>query len=98
MSRELPSFDLVVATVGRTDELARLLGSLAAQDYPQARVLLVDQNDDERVAAVIASSIVEIVRLRSAPGLSRARNVALPAWRLTSSRSRTTTASTRRGC
>ena len=78
MSRELPSFDLVVATVGRTDELARFLGSLAAQGYPQARVLLVDQNDDERVAPVIASAAVDVVRLRSRPGLSRARNVALP--------------------
>jgi GT2 family glycosyltransferase len=77
VSRELPSFDLVVATVGRTDELARFFESLAAQNYPQVRVLLVDQNDDERVAEVVASSPVEVVRLRSATGLSRARNVAL---------------------
>jgi GT2 family glycosyltransferase len=77
VSRELPSFDLVVATVGRKDELARFFESLAAQDYPQVRVLLVDQNHDERVAEVVASSPVEVVRLRSAPGLSRARNVAL---------------------
>ena len=31
MPQELPSFDLVVATVGRTDELGRLLASLEAQ-------------------------------------------------------------------
>jgi glycosyltransferase involved in cell wall biosynthesis len=77
VSRELPSFDLVVATVGRADELARFLDSVAAQDYPHARVLLVDQNEDDRLAPVVASSPVEAVRLRSAPGLSRARNVAL---------------------
>ena len=77
MSRELPSFDLVVATAGRTDELARFLESLAAQDYPQARVLLVDQNDDERIASVVAAATVDVVPLRSRPGLSRARNVAL---------------------
>ena len=77
VQRELPSFDLVVATVGRTDELARFLDSLAAQDYPRTRVLLVDQNEDARLDAVIASAPVEVVHLRSARGLSRARNVAL---------------------
>jgi GT2 family glycosyltransferase len=75
--RELPSFDLVVATVGRTDELARFLGSLHAQDYPRVRVLLVDQNDDGRLEPVLDAAPVEIVRLRSERGLSRARNVAL---------------------
>jgi GT2 family glycosyltransferase len=74
---ELPSFDLVVATVGRTDELARFLDSLAAQDHPRTRVLLVDQNEDARLDAIIASAPVEVVHLRSARGLSRARNVAL---------------------
>ena len=78
MSRELPSFDLVLATVGRTDELARFLGSLAAQDYPRARVLLVDQNPDDRLEPVVATAAVDVVRLRSEPGLSRARNAALP--------------------
>ena len=78
MSRELPSFDLVLATVGRTDELARFLGSLAAQDYPRARVLLVDQNPDDRLEPVVAAAAVDVVRLRSEPGLSRARNAALP--------------------
>ena len=78
MSRELPSFDLVLATVGRTDELARFLGSLAAQDYARARVLLVDQNPDDRLEPVVATAAVDVVRLRSEPGLSRARNAALP--------------------
>ena len=78
MSRELPSFDLVLATVGRTDELARFLGSLAAQDYPRARVLLVDQNPDDRLEPVVATAADDVVRLRSEPGLSRARNAALP--------------------
>ena len=75
--RQLPSFDLVVATVGRTGELARFFASLTAQDYSRARVLIVDQNDDERLEPVIAASPVEVVRLRSGLGLSRARNVAL---------------------
>ena len=72
---ELPSFDLVVATVGRTDELARLFESLDRQTHRGFRVLLVDQNRDEGVARFLRPGVE---RLRSAPGLSRARNVALP--------------------
>jgi glycosyltransferase involved in cell wall biosynthesis len=74
---ELPSFDLVVATVGRGEELGRLFDSLEAQEYPALRVLVVDQNDDERVAAHLERRDVELVHLRSPRGLSRARNVAL---------------------
>jgi glycosyltransferase involved in cell wall biosynthesis len=74
---EPPSFDLVVATIGRDAELARLLASIEAQDYPRVRVLVVDQNEDERIADVLGGAGVETVRLRSARGLSRARNAAL---------------------
>ena len=77
MPPETPSFDLVVATIGRVPELARLLDSLAAQSYPRLRVLVVDQNEDERVSPVLADRAFEIVHLRSDPGLSWARNVAL---------------------
>jgi glycosyltransferase involved in cell wall biosynthesis len=72
---QLPSFDLVVATVGRTDELGRLFGSLDGQTHRRYRVLLVDQNGDDRLAPLVGPGVL---RLRSAPGLSRARNVALP--------------------
>lgn len=77
MPRELPSFDLVVATVGRSEELARLLDSVEAQAYPRVRVLVVDQNGDGRLEPVLADRSVEIRHLRSELGLSRARNVAL---------------------
>ena len=76
---EAPSVDLVVATVDRTDELPSLLDSLAAQTRPPARVLVVDQNEDDRLDAVLASyPTLAIERLRSPAGLSRARNAALP--------------------
>jgi glycosyltransferase involved in cell wall biosynthesis len=71
---KLPSFDLVVATVGRTDEPARLLESLKRQTHPDFRVLLVDQNDDGRLAG-FRDDRVEV--LHAARGLSRARNAAL---------------------
>jgi len=75
--RELPSFDLVVATVGRTDELAGLLDSLRAQTHREFRVVVVDQNDDDRVEPLLAASALETLWLRSERGLSRARNAAL---------------------
>jgi glycosyltransferase involved in cell wall biosynthesis len=71
---ELPSFDLVVATVGRVEPLERLLASLERQTYRAFRVLLVDQNDDDRLASFVRNGIE---RLRSQRGLSRARNAAL---------------------
>jgi glycosyltransferase involved in cell wall biosynthesis len=40
-------------------------------------VLLVDQNDDGRLDAIVAGASVDVVHLRSGPGLSRARNAAL---------------------
>jgi glycosyltransferase involved in cell wall biosynthesis len=69
------TFDLVVATVGRTSELRRFLESLDTQTLRDFRVLVVDQNDDDRIAPLIDANVVH---LRSALGLSRARNAALP--------------------
>jgi len=75
--QELPSFDLVVATVGRVEELGRLLDSLEAQKYPRVRVLVVDQNEDGRLEPILSDRGVEVRHLRSELGLSRARNAAL---------------------
>jgi GT2 family glycosyltransferase len=69
------TFDLVVATVGRTTELKRFLESLEAQTHRDFRLLVVDQNEDDRVTALLPEGSV---RLQSEPGLSRARNAALP--------------------
>jgi glycosyltransferase involved in cell wall biosynthesis len=77
VSRALPSFDLVVATVGRAAELGSFLDSVEEQEYQAVRVLLVDQNSDDRVAEAITGHGLQVVHLRSRPGLSRARNVGL---------------------
>jgi glycosyltransferase involved in cell wall biosynthesis len=71
--------DLVVATVGRTTQLERLFDSVAEQSYRNVRVIVIDQNDDDRLAPILsrASGQLSVVRLRSAAGLSRARNVGL---------------------
>jgi GT2 family glycosyltransferase len=77
--RDGPTFDLIVATVGRTGELDALLASLERQTHRGFRVIVVDQNEDERLKPVLlAHSDLDVQRLRSRPGLSRARNVALP--------------------
>jgi glycosyltransferase involved in cell wall biosynthesis len=72
------TFDLVVATVDRVEQLGHLLTSLESQTHEDFRVLLVDQNDDDRLADIVrVHSKLPIERLRSERGLSRARNVAL---------------------
>jgi glycosyltransferase involved in cell wall biosynthesis len=72
-------FSLIVATMGRTVELRRLLESLVRQGRNDFEVILVDQNPDQRVAEVFASFVgqLEIVHAKSAKGASRARNVGL---------------------
>ena len=77
-SSELPSFDLIVATVDRVEQLERLFASLDRQTHRRFRLLLVDQNEDDRLDRLLSShSSLDIEQLRSARGLSRARNVAL---------------------
>jgi glycosyltransferase involved in cell wall biosynthesis len=70
---------LIVATLNRVDEIERLLASLEQQAYGDFEVLIVDQNEDDRLVPILKSHPELVIRhLRSARGLSRARNVALP--------------------
>lgn len=73
------SIDLVLATLGRTEEPARFLRALHAQTYRDFRLIVVDQNDDDRLAAILAhfEGAFPILRLTADPGLSQARNIAL---------------------
>jgi GT2 family glycosyltransferase len=78
VSSGLPSFDLVVATVDRVDELRALLASLDRQTHRAFTVHVVDQNADDRLRPLLASfPHLDIAHLRSEPGLSRARNAAI---------------------
>jgi glycosyltransferase involved in cell wall biosynthesis len=78
VAEALPTFDLILATVGRAEELGRFLDSLEAQTYDGFRLIVVDQNHDDRVEQPLAARPFDVLRLRSERGLSRARNVALP--------------------
>ena len=72
-------FELAVATVDRTHQLGALLDSLDAQTHRVFRLVVVDQNDDDRVERMLVEHpALEALRLRAPRGLSRARNVALP--------------------
>lgn len=78
MPPELPSFDLVVATVDRAEPLERLCDSLERQTHRRFRVLLADQNEDDRLGPILgAHPALDVLHLRPSRGLSRARNSAL---------------------
>lgn len=72
-------FSLVVATLGREEELGRLLASLRAQSFTDFEVILVDQNPMGRLEDLVseASRGLTLRHLRCDPGLSRARNTGL---------------------
>ena len=44
-----PEISLILATVGRTDELTRMFESLATQTFSDFEVVVVDQNEDDRL-------------------------------------------------
>ena len=75
---KISAIDLVVPTLGRTAELARFLESVATQTWNgSTRVILVDQNPDDRLDPILEAfeDRVAVLHLRSEPGVSRACNV-----------------------
>lgn len=45
----IPDISLILATVGRTDQLNRLFDSFAAQTFSNFEVIVIDQNTDDRL-------------------------------------------------
>ena len=69
---------LIVATLGRTTELGKLLQTLVDQNDDGFETIIVDQNEDNRLDAVIApfQDRLTIQHIRtSRKGLSRSRNL-----------------------
>ena len=77
MQTPLPSFDLVLATLGRLEELEHFLTSVEFQTYRNFRLIVVDQNPGPRLQPLLGGAGVDVLHLRSEPGLSHARNAAL---------------------
>jgi len=79
LKEDRPKFSLVLATVGRTSELERFLAHLDAQSYRNFELIVIDQNPDDRLVAVMSpyKERFPVIRCRSPIGLSRARNVGL---------------------
>lgn len=77
--RSITLLTLILCTVDRTDEPADFLESLEGQTRGDFEVLLVDQNEDARLDALVAAHPgLRLRHLRASRGLSHARNVALP--------------------
>ncbi|MBW6396609.1 glycosyltransferase family 2 protein [Roseomonas sp. HJA6] len=73
-------FTLVVATLGRDTDVGALLDSLLAQGRSDVEVIIVDQNDDDRLGPIEASYAprMTLKRLRSSVrSANHARNLGL---------------------
>ncbi|MGE5381214.1 MAG: glycosyltransferase family 2 protein [Methylocystaceae bacterium] len=71
---------LIMATVGRTDEVARFLAYLEKQTYHDFELIIVDSNEDKRLVPLINKygSVFSIIYQRfGKSGVSRARNYGL---------------------
>lgn len=80
-----PDISLILATVGRTDELGRLFDSLAAQTFARFEVVVVDQNSDDRLLPHLERARYLGITVRhlkhSPPNLANARNAGIEAAR-----------------
>ncbi len=77
----VPRFSLIVATLGRTQEVRKLLDSILHQQYQSLEVIVVDQNTDGCLHEVLGSyrPHLNLVHLLASPGVSQARNLGLAA-------------------
>lgn len=72
-------FSLIVATKGRYDEVLELVESLINQSFKDFEVILVDQNETDKLINKLKSlnHQLAITYVKAKPGLSKARNIGL---------------------
>ncbi|WP_018229396.1 glycosyltransferase family 2 protein [Methyloversatilis universalis] len=72
---------LILATVGRSSEVGRLIGTLAAQTDRRFELIVVDQNDDDRLVPHVEAGRTAGLDLQhlklERPSLSGARNLGI---------------------
>jgi glycosyltransferase involved in cell wall biosynthesis len=75
----LMKISLILATKGRVDEVSNFLRSLSQQSTRNFELIIVDQNEDDRLNVVLTGGTIPfpVTVLQSASGLSHARNVGL---------------------
>jgi glycosyltransferase involved in cell wall biosynthesis len=78
----VPRFSLIVPTLGRTIEVADLFASIVDQNRRDVELIIVDQNNDERIVPLVEAlpSRVAVLHLKlKAKNVSAARNAGLAA-------------------
>lgn len=72
-------FSLILCTLNRVKEITVFFQSLSRQVYKNYEVILVDQNEDNRLDELVKeySRLFKIVHIKSLIGLSIARNIGL---------------------
>lgn len=78
--KDNPTFSLIMATLGRDKEIVAFCKSLASQSYKNYDLIIVDQNDDDRVIPIVEEFKTQfpITHIRSSQkGLSHNRNIGL---------------------
>jgi glycosyltransferase involved in cell wall biosynthesis len=62
----MPRFSLIVPTLGRTVEVALLLASIVNQNRMDVEIIVVDQNDDDRIVPLLKAlpSSITVLHLR----------------------------------
>ena len=61
----MPRFSLIVPTLGRTTEVAELFASIVDQNRSDVELIVVDQNDDDRIVPLIEDLSQRYCRLVS---------------------------------
>lgn len=71
-------FSLILCTINRIKEVKKLLDSLVSQSYKNFEILIIDQNEDNRIVDLIKNfEALDIKYFKSKIGLSKARNIGL---------------------
>lgn len=76
-----PQISLIITTLNRTWQLENSFQHLARQNYRDFECIVVDQNDDDRLAPIIDKykSHFPIIHMHSAQGISLGRNTGMTA-------------------